>query len=151
MTVLLALTPACQGRAALFDAAVDALERAAGKPEPAVVAECRDICSACPATVRDACLAGALARRERHGVWAGRTAAELAEIEAATWLLEPPAGRVASRSCYGSGCDHDDCKRLNAKYVDERRHVTEAEKLVVPHKPNDRHRRCEGQIGLEGL
>jgi hypothetical protein len=120
--VLLALTPACQGRAALFDAAVDALERMRpGQPEPAVAHDARDICSACPTTVADACLAGALARRERHGVWAGRTAAELAEIEAATWLLEPPAVDRHDRARYAAGCRCDRCRAANAAYIAERR------------------------------
>lgn len=38
------------------------------------VARAKDICSACPA--RERCLAGALERREQHGVWGGLTTGE---------------------------------------------------------------------------
>jgi WhiB family redox-sensing transcriptional regulator len=38
--------------------------------QPRVLERAKELCAACP--VRDICLAGALERREPHGVWGGQ-------------------------------------------------------------------------------
>ena len=40
------------------------------------VAAAKAVCRTCPFELRDACLDGALARRELHGVWAATTGTE---------------------------------------------------------------------------
>lgn len=42
------------------------------------VAAARRVCARCPFALAAECAAGALARREEHGVWGGQTARELA-------------------------------------------------------------------------
>jgi WhiB family redox-sensing transcriptional regulator len=53
---------------------------------PAVLEEARELCAPCP--VRDLCLAGALERREPHGVWGGQIF-----IAGVVVPRKPPRGR----------------------------------------------------------
>jgi WhiB family redox-sensing transcriptional regulator len=62
--------PACVGLVGLhFGYEGERSDAAAAREERA-----KKVCARCP--IRDACLAGALARREPYGVWGGLTTAE---------------------------------------------------------------------------
>lgn len=55
---------------------------------PAVLAQARDLCGACP--VRVLCLAGALERREPHGVWGGQIFVDGAVVATKRGRGRPP-------------------------------------------------------------
>lgn len=142
MTAPTRTTVACAGSWPVFNAAFDGDE--------AATVHAVEICTACD--IRSACLAGALERREQWGVWGGTTPDQRADLEARAWLLEPTfREHEPSRACYSRGCDHPDCREQNRLYVASRPRVTGRGAIAVPTKPDDRHRRCDGQIGLEGL
>ncbi|MHB1533082.1 MAG: WhiB family transcriptional regulator [Acidimicrobiales bacterium] len=62
---------ACQGRpTALFFP--EPVFRKRGRPDPAAVAEAKEVCAVCP--VRERCLA--VGQREEHGIWGGLTGGE---------------------------------------------------------------------------
>jgi hypothetical protein len=145
MTPTTRTTVACAGSLPVFNAAFDGDQAATGHAV--------EICSACPAELRERCLVLAMAAEEhepqRYGVFAGLTPEERTEL-AGGFLQHPePVEREASRACYSRGCDHADCREQNRLYVASRPRVTERGAIAVPHKPNDRRRRCEGQVSWE--
>jgi hypothetical protein len=83
-----------------------------------------EICSACPAELRERCLALAMAAEEhepeRYGVFAGLTPEERTEL-AGGFLQHPPTEHEPSRASYARGCHCPECTRANASYVAARR------------------------------
>lgn len=137
---------ACLGSWPVFNAAFDGDE--------AATTHAVEICTACPVELRQRCLALAMAAEplgeKRYGVFGGRTAEErAAAAEQGGFLQEPTFTERHDRAAYNAGCRCQVCTEANRVYVASRPRVTERGAIAVPHKPNDRRRRCEGQVTWE--
>ena len=98
--------PACQGRGTPLDP-----EFWFPEPGDTIPAGVLSLCAGCP--VRCQCLATALDRHERHGVWAGLTACELDQLtewiadgEALDAVLEDALAIAAGRPADGQRVDY---------------------------------------------
>ena len=81
-------------------------------------AQAVQVCKGCP--VRAACLAEALARDERHGVWGGKTEDERVHIAAVTGRKKrvlKPAPPIEAPSLFDSGVDEAEAAWRDAEAV----------------------------------
>lgn len=89
---------------------------------PARADEAKAVCARCE--VRDACLAGARARGEQHGVWGGVDLAVPDDVmvvaEASTLRVSIPEAH--NRARYNAGCRCPICTTANAEYANRYRH-----------------------------
>lgn len=99
--------PACAGLAtATFDPFFS--------PDPAEQEWAKALCATCP--VSDACLTGARARGEQHGIWNGEDLGAVDMAEPA-WQMPEVAEVHGSRAAYVGGCHCPECTAANTRWM----------------------------------